>query len=703
MKKYILSTVIVMLLASSGFALASGVPADFTGERFFRAPIETPEEPSVKKDDNSGTIPPLKLLRLKTKYYFSNSEQRQEERAKKREMKKALKAYKKNKMLQDAEIVDVPTSADIEHLEMAGVETVKSPQRIVITCEDMDYSTETAILNANGNVKVKFVQEDTLLTTDHLVYDKRSNHLSAIGHVVITKKGIDVHGESISVDLNEENALIDKPMSEMERVSITAERGYVYKNKIVQEKGSATVNSSIPIRLLPHGRAPRLGSMMVGEDDQSSLEDFIGETVYRVKVSSIVINSDKKLDSIQLKHAQIYHGNKKILTIPWLRLYTNKNHDFVEGDFPEIGSKRNLGMFIGPGWAIKMPFGSVLKLAPILTYKSKFGIGGFARFLSGTNNTYVAYGTSKEKFVVRGEQQLDDNLKLEYAANDYMDNWFLGRRMPKYGANIAYEKSYTHKNFFWKDLDLRFTHNASFGLFKDPGRDKYYKKLHGDGHTTIRGRYMAEVIQTLYNYESKNDLLSANISLVAQGSAAIYGNGDTQFVGRVGPRLHTQYKRWMQDLGYFQSAYHDKTPLPVFDAYRYGRSNLYLREYLRVNRYLTLSWLGSVTFSDDRWNNNIFQECSFFVSVGPDDLKFNVGYDLVRENAYVNFSLALDPKGTIIDYDKLEIKNPENFKKEENKNSFYVGEVKPEEKTPKILKQAIIEEIDPIEEEVDEL
>lgn len=214
---------------------------------------------------------------------------------------------------------------------------------------------------------------------------------------------------------------------------------------------------------------------------------------------------------------------------------------------------------------------------------------------------------------------------------------------------------------------------------------------------------MAEVIQTLYNYESKNDLVNANLSLVAQGSAAIYGNGDTQFVGRVGPRLHTQYKRWMQDLGYFQSAYHDKTPLPVFDAYRYGRSNLYLREYLRVNRYLTLSWLGSVTFSDDRWNNNIFQECSFFVSVGPDDLKFNVGYDLVRENAYVNFSLALDPKGTIIDYDKLEIKNPENFKKEENKNSFYVGEVKPEEKTPKILKQAIIEEIDPIEEEVDEL
>lgn len=27
-----------------------------------------------------------------------------------------------------------------------------------------------------------------------------------------------------------------------------------------------------------------------------------------------------------------------------------------------------------------------------------------------------------------------------------------------------------------------------------------------------------------------------------QGSAALYGTGDTQFIGRVGPSVHLQYK-----------------------------------------------------------------------------------------------------------------------------------------------------------------
>ncbi|MCR5266371.1 MAG: hypothetical protein K6E29_07235, partial [Cyanobacteria bacterium RUI128] len=397
--------------------------------------------------------------------------------------------------------------------------------------------------------------------------------------------------------------------------------------------------------------------------------------------------------SLELRRAQIYRGDRKLFTIPWIKLYTNRNHDFVDGDFPEIGSRRQLGMFVGPGWAIKMPFGSLLKVAPIATYKNKFGIGGFARFLSGTNETEVAYGTSKGKFVVRGIQELDDNLKLEYSVYDYTSNWFLGRRMPKYGASLIHEKSYNHKNFLFNKLDMRFAHNASFGLFEDPKKDKYYKKLHGNEVTTVRGRYMAEISQKLLSYENKDQLIAADLSIIGQGSAALYGTGDTQFIGRIGPNIHTQYKRWMQDIAYFQSAYDDHTPMPVYDAYRYGKSNVRIREHIRLCKYLTLSWLGSLTFSDDRWNNSIFQECAFFVSVGPDDLKVNVGYDLVRENAYINFSVALDPKGTVIDYDRLEIKNPENFKIDK-KNNFYLETPKQTTASAqRVLQKAIVENI----------
>ena len=702
MKKYLLTTILFMFITSNT-ALYASVPADFTGEHFFNAPMKDmtqAEEPQIHKD--SGTIPPLKLLRLKTKHFFATSEERKEARAKRKAVKQALKEYKKNKVLQDAQLIDVPTDKDIEHLEMAGVEESKSPQRVIIKCDDMDYSTETAILNANGNVLVTFVQEETTLKADHLVYDKMSNHMSAVGNVVINKKGIDVYGDSINVDLNEENALIDKPLSKLSKISISAERGYVYQNKVIQEKGSIVVDHHIPINIEPRGRSPRLKRMMIGEGNVSKIDDIIGESKYKIKVSNIIINSDKKLESIELRKAQIYRGERRLFTIPWVRLYTNKNHDFVDGDFPELGSRRELGMFVGPGWAIKMPFGSLLKIAPIATYKSKFGIGGMAKFLSGTNETMLAYGTSKSKFILRGEQALDDNLKLEYAAYDYMNNWFLGNRMPKYGINLIHEKSYFHKNFLFKNLDMKYTHNASFGLFKDPKGDKYYKKLHGHENMTVRGRYMAEIDQKLISYRNEKDLIEASLSIIGQGSAAIYGSGETQFIGRIGPRLHTQYKRWMQDIGYFQSAYDDNTPLPVFDAYRYGKSNVYVREHIRLHKFLTVSWLGSLTFSDDRWNNSMFQECAFFASVGPDDLKLNVGYDVIRENAYVSFSVALDPKGTVIDYDRMEIKNPENFKIEKN-NNFYTTTPKPVEETPKVLRKAIVEDITDMGGEEDEL
>ena len=708
MKKYLLSTLILLFMLSN-VSFAAGTPDDFTGESYFKAPISNLNDtPKAKKDDTSGTIPPLKLLRLKTRAFFAGSEARKEARAKRKAIKQALKAYKKNKVLEDATLVDVPTDKDIEHLEMAGVEESKSPQRIIITCDDMDYSTETAILNGNGNVVVKFVQENTTLKTDHIVYDKKSNRMSAIGNVIINKQGVDVYGDSINVDLNEENALIDHPLSKFSEISISAEKGYVYQNKVIQEKGTITVEGNYPLVFEPSGKAPQLSRMMIG-DDRSVMDDYIGNSDYKIKVSSIIINSDKKLESIELRKAQIYRGNKRVFMLPWIRLYTNKNHDFVDGDFPELGSRRNLGMYIGPGWAIKLPFGSLLKVAPIATYRNKFGIGGFARFLSGTNQTELAYGTSKSRFVLRGDQKLDDHLKLQYAIYDHMDNWFLGRRMPKYGAELVYSRAYDKKNFLYKNLDLKFTHQASFGLFRDNDEDKYFNRLNkfGKGHGTVRMRYMAEVNQKLFKYENKEKLTAVWLSIIGQGSTALYGSGETQVIGRIGPRLHTQYKRWVQDLGYYQTAYDDNTPMPVFDAYRYGKSNVYVREYLRVHRLLTLSWFGSLTLSDDRYRNNRFSECAFFVSIGPDDLKLNVGYDVIRENAYVNFSVALDPKDMQIDYDRMTIKNPENFNFKKKDGFFAVSnppnEEKPDKKeTSGILKNAIVEEISDIEDNSDE-
>ena len=148
-----------------------------------------------------------------------------------------------------------------------------------------------------------------------------------------------------------------------------------------------------------------------------------------------------------------------------------------------------------------------------------------------------------------------------------------------------------------------------------------------------------------------------SLGLVGQLSTAVYGTGDTQVVGRFGPMLHSQYKRWMQDVGIFFTAYDDNTPLKVFDIYRYGKQSLLIREYFRINKYLTLSWFGMVTLTGDSPNGRDFQENAFYISVGPDDLKFNIGYDFFRENLYCTVNVMMDAKGTHVEYDKLEVKS----------------------------------------------
>ena len=37
-------------------------------------------------------------------------------------------------------------------------------------------------------------------------------------------------------------------------------------------------------------------------------------------------------------------------------------------------------------------------------------------------------------------------------------------------------------------------------------------------------------------------------------------------------------------IDYISSAYEDNSPMPVFDAFRYGKQNVYFREYFRVCR-----------------------------------------------------------------------------------------------------------------------
>ena len=424
-----------------------------------------------------------------------------------------------------------------------------------------------------------------------------------------------------------------------------------------------------------------------------TLTEDLENGIINIKAKDIVITQKGEMEAITIKKMRVFKGDKIILKHPSLSLYTNKKHDYVETGSWEIGAYRGLGLYTGPGIIIPMPKGSVLKAIPMLNYKSGFGYGAVGRFSSGTNNTMAAYGTANEKAIVYGKQKLDDKLYLQYGMNSYMNEWFLGRRRPKYGVDLVYSDGYSTRNFLLNNQQATFAHRLEAGYYHDLDFDSHYEKLKGSQIGTTRFRYMAQGAQTLYSFVDKDELNSFSLKIVGQLSTSLYGTGDTQVVGRVGPMMHSQYKRWMQDIGILFAAYDDNSPLKVYDSYRYGKQNLIIRESFRVNRLLTLSWLGSITLTNDSPNGKDFQENAFYVSVGPDDLKFNIGYDFIRENLYCTVSVMMDAKGTHIEYDKLEVKQSKKAPVEEKlvDKTIYVAPTK------QVLQRAVVENVKVVE------
>ena len=685
--------------------------ADYTGEAFFTPPdVQVQQE--KKKHSSTKTTPPVKQLRLKIKESLDKKELRNQELA-----PTAADSYAGEIETSDyasKELVD-----DFDNMSPDGFEAdeefvaedegkkkgffkkknkkVKSEdtEDIVLDCENVDYDAPNYLINATGNVSVEFVRQGITVKSDKITFDRANNTIKAEGDVRILKNGQTITGDYIFVDMNEENALIENPLTRTSTIEIKSKKGYVYGDRIVQENGSVQVNDSYPINFRTASRGPQMSKMLVPKGQ--TLTNDIQDGIIKLKAQDIVITQKDEHEIISLKKARIFKGDKTIYKTPTLRLYTNKNHEYGETSSWEVGAYRGLGVYAGPGFVFELPKGSVLKAIPMLNYKSGFGVGGYGRFQSATNRTMAAYGTAASKIIVYGKQDLDDDLYLHYGVNGYMDEWFLGRRRPKYGTALVYNKGYSSDNFLLKGRASTFRHRVEGGYFQDLDFDRHFEKLNGTGMGTSRFRYMAEASQDLYKYVNKDKLKAFTFGMRSQLSSAVYGTGATQVIGRVGPMAHMQYRRWMQDIGYWISAYDDNTPMPVFDAYRYGKQSLYLREYFRINRYLTLSWFGNINLTGDSPNGRTFQENSFYISVGPDDVKFNLGYDFVRENTYFTVELMMDAKGANLEYDKLEIKQDKKAKTAEKpskpqKETAYQAPV-----APKVLQKAIVEDVKVIE------
>ena len=699
MKKYLLAAVLILAFSNSSYAedLADS-PVSNVQDVIFRSSLSnmipdvqgTPDDYDYAFDYNSSgmglstkelegsNMPFVKQMRVK----LTNKLMQEKTSTTQKTSENKFKFWGKKKV-QEEQTETLPSESDLTNSIQSetsseisddaislegGVNEEVTERQLILDAENVNYDDETGDMVATGRPILVLPPQNVKIIADKMTYNEDSNILKGIGNVIVFKDGMPTKGSYLEVDMNEETMVMDNIETISETTIMDAKKGIQKDGLIVLHDGNFHSEESQVYRLMSRMVGPRFQNMIVPREAQALFfGDPTGNNV-RLDIDSIYVDARKNHDVFKAKGVKVYKDGKYLFRWPSLTAYTNKERDYFEANYPEFGTRRKVGMFVGPGFVFGGPGGSVIKAIPFLNYQHKFGFGGAVKYFNTFNRTELGYASAADIFFLKGIQRLDDHLYLQYASNSFMDEWFLGRQMPKYMAEVYYDRGYTTKDFLTKGMNLGFRHRFGVGLMEDNDRNFYGERLRSGGISTTRFRYMAELNQHIWGYTDEERRIAANFGIVMQGSAAVYGTGDTQFIGRVGPRLHLQYKNWMQDVGYFLSGYSDHTPLPRYDTYRYGHQSVYLSEAFRLCKYLSVGWAGNINLSDDAPNGKMFQENAFLFSIGPDDLKITLGYDFVRQTTYFGFNVAFDTKGTTVTYKKMEIKNPERLGKNQNKD-----------------------------------
>lgn len=677
MNKKFLTTLII--LTSLGLSAKTAFSADM-GISKINIEANEAEEALVIEGDNvqeeieqSQTKKVSKIRQFFTRVKKENTKQT-EEIQEDNSLAEEIQSIEENETLTETEITDnnqeieeTETSEKVEKRKNKKNETANEgpATEVIVDSETLEYFPERHEFEAIGNAKVSFPSENSVLLADKIVFNHDTNYVKGYGNITLIKDGEKINGEYIQVDLNENNAMMTNPVLNHMKIKIRAKEGIVHETKTEALDGIVTFNDKTTYKFMSR---PIFGFNNPMMDDVIPKNFYFKEKYdnqWRLKAKTIIIDSYKDRDVATLKNADLYIKDTKLASAGKMRIFTDKEQDYIETNMLGLGSMRNFGAFISPGYVFQTPNASTLKLGPALTYNEEFGIGAMGRFMTDKNITAFGWATSKDKIVVRGRQELTDNMKIEYGMNTYMRNFFMGGRMPEYGVQLVHDKDYRIR-----DLDVNFRNRFAGGFYKD------FRK--NNDFSTTRFTWQTQTTKDFFSYKNEDAKFATRLGLNVQTHAALYGTGDTMGVLRVGPYLKTQYRSWQQHLGYFIGGQAGDSPM-YFDKNYYGKSSVVLGESLRLCRYLTLMYSATLVLSDVPRGASNLQENRFYFLIGPDDVKFMIGYDAYRQTATMGFSMNLGAENSDIEFRRLVLNDPDAIGKKEKSEKERLREQKRKE------------------------
>ena len=121
-----------------------------------------------------------------------------------------------------------------------------------IDCTEMEYFEERNELEARGDVLIS-TPSGVQVTADKAIYNKENNTIKLINNVELKKGNTTTNGEYMLIDLNEENAIMDEPITSVGNLRINAKEGYAYSDRIENLSGNVELNQRVEMKLYSSG------------------------------------------------------------------------------------------------------------------------------------------------------------------------------------------------------------------------------------------------------------------------------------------------------------------------------------------------------------------------------------------------------------------------------------------------------------------
>lgn len=537
---------------------------------------------------------------------------------------------------------------------------------INIDADEIEYQDATKEIEARGHVVVTAESDNVRITADKGTLNHDTNILKFYDNVVIYKDGAEIKGTYMVINLNEENVLMDEPIVTYGIFKVTSREGFAYANKIESINGQAEIAKKMDIMIATQGFGSNYDPTIVQPELATDEMKKKRAEPYRIHTKEIVIKSDKDHDTVTLKNAEIFYKTHKILKAPIIQIYTDKERSYIETNIIEVGGFNDFGTYIGPGFVTKGPFGSTIKLVPILAVSDGVGAGGLVKFRSKRNTAELGWNSASNNLVGRGKYAFNKDFRFEYSRHAYMDEGFHGYRRPGYSVQLVHKKIWDVPN-----LKANYTQQVSAGYIAD-----YSKEHQEDMPSAGRFRWQGELAKDLFFIGNKEQEVFLNLSAITQASATLYTTGDTLGVFRVGPRIQSRVKNWGSRIHFALGGIHGESPYE-FDSFRYGKLSVTIDQNYRFNRYLAVGYLGTFSPLKDNFEKKLVTENRFYVMAGPEDVKVAVFYDTERSMAAFDLMFLLGSSNLKTTYDKLTIENYEKIgKKREPFEDFKLGRIK---------------------------